>query len=224
MPVKLQPVALETWVAPQLSSLNSIEAVPSIDHIEDHELTEQFIFQSMLSMTTDEARKPLQSTLLNFFRKLSGAIIFYKMAREALGDFVSQDEPLISVYFSALLSFETSIANAYQAEELLLTKGASLSGRKLSRADFDDLRNRIKNIHDYSKHLAGKIDRKRASKSNKIVNVYLSNIEISTDEGCIQYAELATYIEHLAVEGSYILLKLKEKNPGFDLKSRLVVG
>jgi len=112
----------DTYVAHRISALTECNMRDASDLKEPWLIN--FILNSAFVATVPE---PDKAYFFNFLRRVEGAFIEHRLAREALEEFIEArkhkpEENKVSPYFRALLHLETFIAQLYEAYEFLRTK------------------------------------------------------------------------------------------------------
>jgi hypothetical protein len=139
----------DAYVAHKISTLTECN-MRNASHLKEPWLI-NFILSSAFVATVAE---PDKAYFFNFLRRVEGAFIEYKLAREALKEFIEArkhkpEENRISPYFRALLHFEIFIAQLFQAYEFLRTK----SGMNFFTKGSGTIIEKFHKLYNSSKHM-----------------------------------------------------------------------
>ena len=112
-PIKmsLSNYSVDNFVAPHLSEL-TVNNAPELIMDQQDCWVRNFILNTLFRLKPID---PYRQLIYNFLRKTESAIHEYANARLLLGEYIDQGKDAISKYLTAVLHFETCLAQAYQA-------------------------------------------------------------------------------------------------------------
>lgn len=170
---------LDKFVAHKLSELTICGAL-EIDA--EPNWLGNFIFRTaFIGMPAEKDR----AYVFNYLRRAGGALHSYRQARQALIEHLNTPRNDLSHYFKALLNFEVSIAQCYQALEILKTA----TGQAIFTDGDGSPYERLHTLYIDSKHMDRMIDGGKLP-SDATAALWITNDGLGSGRGKVSFVEL----------------------------------
>lgn len=187
----LTDYALNNFVAPKLAQLTRNSAPEVVSQVQQSQnWIPNFILNSMLRVNvSDENRK----YIFNILRRVSNAINEYDNGRNMLESYLSEKRETISKYLTAVLHFENSITQTYQACMLLKTMNKF---EKLFEKGNGTILERVNTIYNNIKHLNQRIE-EGIIPEGFTIPMWVTNFGLESPNAQLGFQEFASLLAEL---------------------------